>query len=106
MAKANEKYKDSVFVKLCQDKNRLLEIYNAVSNKDYPLDTKIEIATVENILYFGRKNDVAFLIEDRLVVLIEHQSTICDNMPLRFLFYIARVYEMLFNADTKLKQAI
>jgi hypothetical protein len=42
-------------VKLCQEKNQLIEIYNAVANKDYPLSTKIEIATVENILYVDRR---------------------------------------------------
>jgi hypothetical protein len=36
---------------------------------------------------------------DKLVVLIEHQSTINQNMPLRFLLYIARVYERIINTN-------
>ncbi|MDR3161548.1 MAG: Rpn family recombination-promoting nuclease/putative transposase [Spirochaetaceae bacterium] len=40
-------------------------------------------------------NDVSFLIGDLLVILIEHQSTINENMPLRLLLYIAKIYEIL-----------
>jgi hypothetical protein len=104
--KANREYKDSVFIKLCEDKKRLIEIYNAVAGKDYPSDTEIEIATLDDVLFLDRRNDVAFVVEDKLVVLVEHQSTPCENMPIRLLIYIARVYEKLFNVDQKFKQAI
>jgi hypothetical protein len=104
--KANREYKSSVFAKLCEDKKRLIEIYNAVAGKDYPLDTEIEIATLDDVLFLDRRNDVAFIVEGKLIVLMEHQSTICENMPIRLLIYIARVFEKLFNVDPKLKQAI
>ena len=35
----------------------------------------------------------------RFVVLLEHQSTINENMPLRFLIYIARLYEKIIDVD-------
>jgi hypothetical protein len=37
-----------------------------------------------------RINDISFEIGGKLVVLIEHQSTINHNMALRLLLYIAR----------------
>ena len=40
-------------------------------------------------------NDLSFTINDRVVVLIEHQSTISENIPLRLLTYIGRVYEKI-----------
>jgi predicted transposase/invertase (TIGR01784 family) len=40
-------------------------------------------------------NDVSFEIDGKLVVLIEHQSTINPNMALRLLMYIGRVYEKI-----------
>jgi hypothetical protein len=40
--KANREYKDSVFVALCEDKKRLIEIDNAVSNKNYPPDAALK----------------------------------------------------------------
>jgi hypothetical protein len=84
---ANKEYKASVFSALCEDKRVLLEIYNAISGKRYPLDTKIEIATLDDALFLNRRNDVAFAIEERIVVLMEHQSTLCENMSIRFLIY-------------------
>lgn len=105
-SKANREYKDSVFVALCEDKKRLIEIYNAVSNKNYPPEAALKIVTLQDVLFLGRRNDVAFLMEDRLVVLMEHQSTVCENMPLRLLIYIADVYEIWLNADEKIRKAI
>ncbi|MDR1732281.1 MAG: hypothetical protein LBR61_09355 [Synergistaceae bacterium] len=104
--KANREYKSSVFVTLCEDKNRLVEVYNAVANKNYPPDAAVKIVTLENALFMGRRNDVSFLMEDRLVVMMEHQSTLCENMPLRLLIYVDGVYEKLLNADEKLRQAL
>jgi hypothetical protein len=42
-----------------------------------------------------RVNDISFEIGGKLVVLIEHQSSINPNMALRLLMYIARVYEKI-----------
>ena len=47
------------------------------------------------LIYITLKNDVCKLVNGTLVVLVEHQSTINKNMPLRCLLYISRVYEML-----------
>jgi hypothetical protein len=38
-------------------------------------------------------NDISFEIGGKIVVLIEHQSTINPNMALRMLMYVGRVYE-------------
>jgi hypothetical protein len=54
----------------------------------------------------GRRNDVAFLMEDRLVVLMEHQSTVCENMPVRLLIYVGRIYEKWLNANEKIRKAV
>ena len=46
-------------------------------------------------------NDIAMLIDGKIVILIEHQSTINQNMPFRFLEYIARIYEKITTKDEK-----
>jgi hypothetical protein len=104
--KANREYKDSVFVALCEDKKRLIEIYNAVSNKNYPQDASVKIVTLKDVLFLGRRNDVSFLMEDKLVVLLEHQSTVCENMPVRLLIYLSDIYEKLLSANEKVKRAV
>lgn len=94
----NKNYKDSVFTRLFSNKKELLNLYNAIKDTNYSInDTDINIITLENILFMDRKNDLCFTINDKLVVLIEHQSSINNNMPLRFLFYIAREYEKIID---------
>ncbi|MCL2775764.1 MAG: Rpn family recombination-promoting nuclease/putative transposase, partial [Oscillospiraceae bacterium] len=91
---ANRKYKDSIFTKLFGEKDKLAELYNAISGTNYTPDD-IGLLTLENIIFIGRENDIAFMIDGRLIVLVEHQSSINPNMPLRFLLYIAREYQIL-----------
>jgi len=98
-ANANRQYKDSVFTKLFGDRDNLLELYNAIQNTNYGKDTEIRITTLENVLYMEQMNDISFTIDGKIVVLIEHQSTINPNMPLRMLLYIARTYERITQRD-------
>ena len=48
-------------------------------------------------MYMAFRNDVAYLIDGKIITLVEHQSTINANMPLRFLQYAARLYERIQN---------
>lgn len=52
------------------------------------------VTTLDNTIYMGMKNDVSFVLYDRLM-LYEHQSTKNLNMPLRNLFYVADIYSKL-----------
>ncbi len=88
---ANRNYKSTVFAMLFGDRERLLGLYNAISGKNYQDPEELEINTLENAIYMGMKNNLSFLIDDRLS-LYEHQSTVNPNMPLRFLFYISDLY--------------
>ena len=95
----NRKYKDSVFRMLFNNKKEALGLYNNLFDTDYTDESLIDIVTLEDVLFIPRKNDVAFTMNGRFVVLVEHQSTINENMPLRFLIYIARLYEKIIDAD-------
>ncbi|GAB7140800.1 Rpn family recombination-promoting nuclease/putative transposase [Deferribacterales bacterium RsTz2092] len=103
-ANTNREYKDTVFTKLFSDKGRLVELYNAIDDVHYAVSDGITINTLENVLFMGRRNDISFTIADKLVVLMEHQSTINDNMPLRFLEYIARLYEGIVDDEAVYKR--
>ncbi len=82
---ANREYKDSVFTLLFSEPERLIELYNALAGSNYGTDTKIEINTLEGILFLNRMNDISFVLNDKLIVLIEHMSTISENLPVRLL---------------------
>lgn len=103
MAKANRKYKDSVFTMYFKEPARLIELYNSLEGTDLPLDTPIEINTLDDALFKDRINDISFVINGELVVLIEHQSTWNENMPVRLLIYIARIYEKILDKENVYK---
>ena len=92
---ANREYKDSVFTLLFGEKRNLIELYNAIFDTRYGSDTDIQITTLRNVLFMDQVNDISFVIDGKIVVLIEHQSTLNNNMPLRMLLYIARIYEKI-----------
>jgi hypothetical protein len=87
----NREYKDSVFSWLFSEPGTLRELYGALAGVS--VDPAITINTLEGVLFKARMNDISFEIGQRLVILLEHQSTINENMPLRILLYIARIYE-------------
>ena len=91
-------YKDSVFVTVFHEKDRLIELYNALFDTDYGPDTAIDIVTIKDVLFRTLKNDVSFVLDKRFVVLVEHQSTINSNLPLRDLLYIATVLKRMIDS--------
>ena len=93
--KTNNKFKNSVFSYLFSDPDTLRELYCALKGVSLPDDIPVVINTLEDVLFMDRINDISFEIGGRLVVLIEHQSTVNPNMALRFLMYVARVYEKI-----------
>jgi hypothetical protein len=94
----NNQHKDSVFSLLFNNADALRELYGALGGTPLDSNAAIEITTLSDVLYMEQLNDISFTVDNRLVVLIEHQSTINPNMPLRLLMYIARVYEKLVGA--------
>jgi len=97
MGKAKRNHKNSVFSSLFSDPDILRELYSAIEGVTISPDISIKINTLKNVLFNSQINDLSFIIDNRFVVLIEHQSTINNNIPLRLLMYIARVYEKIVN---------
>jgi hypothetical protein len=94
---ANRSYKDSVFSLLFNDPDTLRELYCALEGVTLPPDAPITINTLEGVLFMERVNDISFAVANKLVVILEHQSTVNPNMPLRCLLYLARLYEKIIN---------
>jgi predicted transposase/invertase (TIGR01784 family) len=91
----NIKYKDSVFSFIFSNPNTLRELYGALEGITLPPDVPVIINTLSDVLFKDRVNDISFEIAGKLVVLIEHQSTINPNIAMRLLMYIARIYEKM-----------
>ena len=104
--KTNRNYKDSVFVDLFAHditaKENFISLYNALHGTNLDVKTTdVQPVMLERVLYMKYYNDIAMLIDGKIVILIEHQSTINQNMPFRFLEYIARIYEKITTKDEK-----
>ena len=104
--KTNRNYKDSVFVDLFAHditaKENFISLYNALHDTNLDVKTTdVQPVMLEQVLYMKYYNDIAMLIDGKIVILIEHQSTINQNMPFRFLEYIARIYEKITTKDEK-----
>jgi hypothetical protein len=89
----NKQHKDTVFRLLFGEPDILREVYSAIEGVELPPETEIKPNALEGVLYRRRLNDISFEVGGKLVVLIEHQSTINPNMPLRMLMYIAELYD-------------
>jgi len=103
---ASREHKNNVFNMLFSEPQATIELYNAVTGKNYPPDTKVEIVTLSNVLFNGQLNDVAFVLDGKLVVLMEHQSSLNNNMPLRMFIYMGREYEMMTNGKDLYKEKL
>lgn len=93
----NRKYKDVLFRHLFQDKQDLLDLYNALNGSAYTDPKDLEVVTLEDVIFLKMKNDLSFIIGSS-INLYEHQSTWNPNMPLRGLLYFARQFEGLLAA--------
>ncbi|MDR1179995.1 MAG: Rpn family recombination-promoting nuclease/putative transposase [Spirochaetales bacterium] len=91
----NSKYKDSVFSFLFRNQGSLRELYGAIKGIEIAPDIPLTINTLEGVLYRNFLNDISFDLVKKLVILIEHQSSINPNMAVRLLMYIGRVYEKI-----------
>ena len=69
-------HKDTVFRLLYQNREKLLELYNALNGTAYEDTGAVEICTLENVIYMEVKNDVSFLFDSQMS-LYEHQSSFC-----------------------------
>ena len=110
-AKVNREFKDGMFRTLFNDKEKMLELYNAVSEKQVGEEAieDIETLTIETPLYIGSRNDLAFLIDGKSMFFCEQQSTRSGNMALRLSSYFGKTLDMMFGSEIygtrKLKMA-
>ena len=86
----NRQYKDTLFRRLFSDKEKLLELYNALNGSHYDNPDDLTINTLEDAVYMNMKNDLSFIFHSRMP-LYEHQSTVSPNIPLRDLDYVNRL---------------
>ena len=110
MRKHNRHYKDSVFVDLFSSdrtaKDNFLALYNALYNTNYQSTDILKNMRLKQTMYMSFANDVSYLVDNKIIVLAEHQSTVNPNMPLRCLEYVTRLYEHIQNPRDRYSRAL
>ena len=92
----NRMYKDTLFRWLfSESKENALSLYNAINGSNYTDVNDLEFRTLNDVIYMKFKNDVSFLVDDKFLCFIEHQSSFNPNMPLIGFFYAADSYRQL-----------
>lgn len=112
MAKPNRQIKAGVFADLFGDdekdgKKNFLSLYNAIHDTDLKFEeTQIEQKKIPQSVTKSFYNDISMIINGRLIVLIEHQSTPNKNMPLRCLEYYVHLLNTIIPAEARYKEAL
>ncbi len=89
--------KDSVFTNLFQDKKYLIQLYQALHPEDKEVtEDKLTDVTIENVLTDNIYNDLGFMVGNRLLILVEAQSTWTMNIIIRVLMYLMQTYHNYF----------
>ncbi|MBD5472837.1 MAG: hypothetical protein HDR20_08055 [Lachnospiraceae bacterium] len=85
--------KDSVFTDLFQDKKYLLQLYKALHPEDNDVtEDKLTDITIKNVLTDNIYNDLGFVVGDKLMILVEAQTTWTMNIIVRGLMYMVQTW--------------
>lgn len=88
-----KKYRDGLFRDYFSDKARLLDLCNALLGVEESNPDELIINTLDGIFFDELKNDLSCLYKNNFLILVEHQSTINENMPLRALLYVSELFK-------------
>lgn len=89
--------KDSVFTDLFQNKKYLLQLYQALHPEDDVTEDDLTDVTIKNVLTDNIYNDLGFVVEDRLMIFVEAQSSVWTvNIIVRALMYLVQTWHDYF----------
>ena len=85
--------KNSVFLDIFQNKSYLLKLYKTLHPEDTTAtEESLTDVTITNVLTDNLYNDLGFIANNKLMILVEAQSTWTVNILVRVLLYLAQSY--------------
>ena len=88
---AKRNIKDCVFTNMFGDKKYLIQMYKALHPEDTETTVNdLSIVTLENVLVNDLYNDLGFTVGEKLICLVEAQSTWTMNILIRVILYYAK----------------
>lgn len=105
MPNVKENVKDSVFTCMFSNPKYLVQLYHGLHPEDNITEDDLSIVSIENVLINGIYNDMGFTVKDKLVVLVEAQSTWSENIIIRMLIYLGKTYQdYIFSNEMRTKR--
>ena len=93
-SKAKKTAKDSIFRDLFENPKYLLQLYQVLHPEDTEVtEEQISSVTIQNVLLDQMYNDLGFVVKERLLLLVEAQSTWSKNIVIRVLLYLANTWK-------------
>ena len=90
--------KDCVFTDLFSNKKYLRELYLSLHPEDSQVtEDDLTDITIENVLVNNLYNDLGVRVGNRLIILVEAQSTWSPNILIRSLIYVTTTYQKYIN---------
>ncbi|MCM1106805.1 MAG: hypothetical protein NC355_07670 [Blautia sp.] len=100
--RAKRTAKNSVFLDLFQNKSYLLKLYKTLHPEDTAAtEDSLTNVTIENVLTDNLYNDLGFIVNNKLMILIEAQSTWTMNILVRVFLYLAQSYHEYFQRTSQ-----
>lgn len=101
--KAKRTAKNSVFLDLFQDKKNLLKLYKTLHPEDTDAtEDTLDIVTIDNVLTDNLYNDLGIMVgNNKLLLLLEAQSSWTVNILIRILLYLAQSYHEYFERTSQ-----
>ena len=92
--KVNQNSKDSIFCELFRRPEYFLQLYKVLHPEDTDVTADdLTLVTLSSLMVRERYNDLGILVRDRLLVMVEAQSTFTMNILIRFLLYLVETYK-------------
>jgi hypothetical protein len=95
-------FKDRAFRKLFSDINLVKQLVAAIFFISIDEIKKIEFNTISSPIFKSYQNDISVIVNDRLIIILEHQSTFNKNLTLKLFVYKADIikdYIQIHNID-------
>ena len=101
--KAKRTAKNSVFLDHFQDKKNLLKLYKTLHPEDVDAtEDTLDIVTIDNVLTDNLYNDLGIMAgNNKLLLLLEAQSSWTVNILIRILLYLAQTYHEYFERTSQ-----
>ena len=97
----NPRVRDTLFCKYAGTASNLLAISNAIRGTNHTDASRIQINTLQGSFYSKLKNDISFILDTLIMMLIEHQTTLNPNMPVRLLNYVAELFKIYLEPEKR-----